>query len=127
MLLVILVNLAASGAHFAHNAAFLESYPGPEWMTRPIIGIVWALAAAALLLGYRAYRKGARRVGSLGVILYCVVSLFGFAHYLYGPPGDLSAWANAFIVAEGAASLVLLTWVISQHVPGGRLPKPPAG
>lgn len=117
---LILLNLVASGSHFAHNGIFLESYPGPPWVSRPVIVVVWVLIAAVLLLGYGLYRRGHR----VGVFVACGVyggaSLLGLGHYMYGPPSELSAVANLFIVLEGAASVILLTYLAAHLIAIGR-------
>ncbi len=52
-------NLLASGAHFAHNAAFFDAYPEPPWIPGPwFVVLVWLLIAPVLVKGYYWHQEG---------------------------------------------------------------------
>lgn len=113
---LVAANLVASGAHFAHNALFLDRYPGPTWIPGPgFVVVAWFVVASALLLGYRWYRRGKRRQALVALTAYCVSCFFVFGHYLYGAPGAFDVLTNALIVTEGVAGIVLFAYVV-RHV-----------
>lgn len=110
---LIVANLAASAAHFAHNAIFFEGYPEPEWIPGGwFVVLVWLIIAPALVLGYRWFVRGSRIQGLLAVLFFCSVSLLGLGHYLYGSPSELSFLTNFFILTEAVAALTLMVFSI---------------
>ena len=110
---LVVANLLASGAHFAHNAVFLDAYPGPLWIPGPwfIVG-VWCVIAGLLVRGYMWHREGKARRALAAVWTYCASCFLVFGHYLYGPPRAHGLGANVFIVLEGVAALVLLVYYV---------------
>ncbi len=111
--LLVVANLLASGAHFAHNAVFLDTYPGPPWIPGPwlVVG-VWCVIAALLVRGYAWHLEGKRTRALAAVSTYCTSCFLVFGHYLYGPPRAHAMGANVFIVLEGAAAIVLFAYYL---------------
>lgn len=108
-------NLLASGAHFAHNAAFFDAYPEPPWIPGPwFVVLGWLLIAPVLVKGYYWHQEGKPRKALAAIVSYCSASLLVFGHYLYGPPSELDLLANFLIVVEGAAALVLLGYFLAR-------------
>ncbi|HEY3516314.1 MAG TPA: hypothetical protein VGL98_04645 [Gammaproteobacteria bacterium] len=57
----LLLYLAASLLHFAHNAEYLADYPNlPAWLGRADVYLVWLGLAAVGVGGYALYRGGWR-------------------------------------------------------------------
>ena len=109
--------LVASAAHFGHNALFLDTYPGPPWITGPgMVVVAWLIAAAIGVLGYRWHRRGHRTKALLALGAFCASCLLGFGHYFYGPPSPLDLLTNALIVCEGIAGAALLLYVLFDFV-----------
>ena len=110
---LVVANLVASGAHFTHNAVFLERYPGPLWIPGPaFVMAAWCVVAAALILGYHWYRRGRRRSALAAVSTYSASCILVFGHYAYGPPSDFDFLTNTLIALEGAGGIVLLTYFV---------------
>jgi hypothetical protein len=111
--ILVVLNLLASGAHFAHNALFLDTYPGPLWIPGPwfVVG-AWCLVAALLIRGYTWHRQGKATHALVAISTYCASCFLVFGHYLYGPPRAHAMSANVFIVLEGAAAMVLLFYYV---------------
>ena len=106
-----MVNLATSGAHFAHNAVFLDSYPGPPWIAGPAVVVVaWLGLAGTLLLGMRWHRRGRGWPARIMIGIFGASCLLVFGHYAYGPPSDFDLLTNLLIVLEGAAGLLLIVY-----------------
>jgi hypothetical protein len=107
-------NLLASGAHFVHNAIFLDSYPGPTWIPGPwFIVVAWMVVASTLLTGYFWHQSGRRGHALVAITAYCVSCLFVFCHYLYGSPTDFDALTNLLIILEGVGGVVLFTYFVA--------------
>ena len=116
LLILVVANLSASAAHFAHNAVFFEAYPEPSWIPGAwFIVVVWCVVAPFLALGYYWDRRGQPKRAAAAFFVYCASGLLVFGHYLYGPPRELSLLANALIFLEGVAALVLLGHVLTRH------------
>lgn len=110
---LVIVNLFASGGHFLHNAVFLDSYPGPDWISNPwMVVAAWFLVAAVLILGYRWYRRGDLAKASVAIPAYCVSCFFVFGHYVYGSPLGFDLLSNVLIFGEGLAAAALLVYYI---------------
>jgi len=63
---MLLLYLAASLLHFAHNAEYLADYPNlPAWLGRADVYLVWLGLAAIGVGGYALYRGGWRPAGLL--------------------------------------------------------------
>lgn len=119
---LVAANLLTSGAHFFHNALFLEAYPGPPWIPGPwFVVVAWFLVAAALLRGYFWHRSGDSRKALVAISLYCVSCIFVFGHYLYGPPSDFDLLTNVLIVLEGVGGATLLIYFIGWERRVGRM------
>ncbi len=111
---LVLANLLASAAHFAHNAAYFDAYPEPAWIPGPwFIVVVWLVVAPVLVMGYYWHRQGKPRRALAAVVAYCASGLLVFGHYLYGSPRELDFLTNFLIVLEGAAALVLLGYFLA--------------
>jgi len=110
---LVISSLVASAAHFAHNALFLETYPGPPWIPGPwFVVAAWLLIAATLLRGYFWHRAGHLRKATAAVSLYCASCLLVFGHYLYGAPRDFDLLTNLLIVLEGISGGALLVYFL---------------
>ena len=110
---LVIVNLCASGAHFLHNAVFLDSYPGPLWIPGAwFVVVVWLLVAGALVRGYLWHTQGRSKRATLAIGAYCASCILVFGHYLYGSPRDFDLLTNVLIVSEGAAGTALLLYFL---------------
>ena len=110
---LVTANLLASVAHFAHNAVYLESYPGPDWIPGPwFVVCYWLVAAAVLVSGYAEYRRCRSKAGLAGMGAYCLSSQLVFGHYLYGAPRDYDLLTNSLIVLEGVFGMALLIFIV---------------
>jgi hypothetical protein len=110
---VVVTSLCASGAHFAHNAVFLDAYPGPPWITGPwLVVAAWCVVASVLVRGYLWHLHGKRRRALAAVTAYCGSSLLVFGHYLYGHPRDFDLLTNALILTEGVTGIALLVYFV---------------
>ena len=110
---LLLLYLAASLLHFAHNAEYLADYPNlPAWLDRSEVYVVWVAFAAIGIVGYVLYRIGRRLVGLLLVGLYAVLGFDGLLHYTRAPLEAHTAAMNFTIWFEVAAAALLLISVM---------------
>ena len=108
---LIVASLIASGGHFAHNAIYLDTYPGPPWIPGPwFVVVAWCVVASVLILAYRWHRGGRPGPALAAFTAYSASCVLVFGHYLYGPPRDLSLVANGLIWAEGASGVSLIAY-----------------
>jgi len=109
----LLLYLAASLLHFAHNAEYLADYPNlPAWLARSDVYAVWLLEAAVGVVGYALYRGGREVVGLLLVGSYAALGFDGLLHYTRAPLAAHSPVMNATIWFEVAAAAALLAVVL---------------
>jgi hypothetical protein len=109
LLTFVLVYGAASLAHFAHNATYIETYPNlPAWITPAVVWRSWFVIAATGALGYWLYRRGWRTFGLMIIAVYALQGFGGLDHYAVAPVSAHSIAMNATILCEVVAALALL-------------------
>jgi len=121
---LVAANLITSGAHFLHNAVFLDAYPGPPWITGPwFVVVAWCVVASVLVQGYRWHRDGRGGRALAAILAFSASCFFVFGHYLYGPPADFDLITNALIFAEGIGGAALLVYYLGWgRLTAGRRP-----
>ena len=112
---LLLLYLAASLLHFAHNAEYLADYPNlPAWLGRADVYLVWLGLAAVGVGGYALYRGGWRLAGLLLLGAYAAAGFDGLLHYTRAPFAAHTTVMNFTIWFEvAAAGLLLLAVVVS--------------
>ena len=120
---LLLLYLAASLLHFAHNAEYLPDYPNlPAWLDRADVYLVWLGLAAVGLGGYALYRGGWRLAGLILLGVYAVFGFDGLLHYTRAPSAAHTTAMNFTIWFEVAAAGLLLCAVVASMVKGRRPP-----
>lgn len=110
----VLLYMAASLLHFAHNAEYLSSYPNlPSSLTRANIYLVWSGLAALGIAGYVLHRMGQRLLGLCLLGAYAVFGFDGLLHYTRAPFEAHTAAMNFTIWFEVLAAALLLFAVIT--------------
>jgi hypothetical protein len=111
---LLLLYVAASLLHFAHNAEYLADYPNlPAWLSRSDVYLVWLGLAAVGLGGYAFYRSGWRLVGLMLIGLYAASGFDGLLHYTRAPLSSHTAAMNFTIWFEVVAAALLLFSVLA--------------
>ena len=103
-----LAYLAASFAHFAHNATYIAFYPGlPAWITRGSVWLAWfaitAIGAAAWLL-----RRSLPTIALVLLAAWGAFGLDGLLHYTLALCAEHTFATNLTIWAEAATGVALL-------------------
>jgi hypothetical protein len=110
---LVAASLLASGAHFAHNALFLSSYPGPTWIPGPwFVVAAWVVVASVLVRGYLWHRSGKPTLALIALSAYTLSCVLVFGHYLYGPPSTFDHLTNALIFCEGISGVGLFLYYL---------------
>jgi len=110
---LLMVYLAASLLHFAHNAEFLGDYPNlPIWLTRSDVYFVWIGQAVIGLVGLALYLRGRQTPGLLLIGLFAAFGFDGLLHYTRAPFGAHTVAMNFTIWFEVVAAAVLLVAVV---------------
>ena len=109
---LLLMYLAASLLHFAHNAEFLNDYPNlPAWLTRAGIYLAWTGQAAIGIAGFVLFRAGWQLCGLALIGLYAALRFDGLLHYSRAPFDAHTAAMNFTIAFEVITAAVLLVVV----------------
>ncbi len=110
---LLVVYLAASLLHFAHNAEFLSDYPNlPTWLTRSDVYFVWIGQAVIGLVGIALYLRGRQTPGLLLIGLFAAFGFDGLLHYSRAPFAEHTLEMNFTIWFEVAAAAMLLVAVV---------------
>jgi hypothetical protein len=111
---LLLVQLAASLLHFAHNAEYLADYPNlPAWLGRADVYLTWLGLAAIGALGFVLCRIGWRLAGLTLIGVYAVSGFDGLLHYTRAPFAAHTTAMNFTIWFEVAAAALLLSAVVA--------------
>ena len=114
---MLLLYLAASLLHFAHNAEYLADYPNlPAWLGRADVYLVWLGLAAVGVVGYALYRGGWRLAGLLLLGAYAAAGFDGLLHYTRAPFAAHTPAMNFTIWFEVVAAALLLLGVLTHVV-----------
>ena len=109
LVVLLLLYLVASLAHFTHNAEYLSDYPNlPPWLTRGGIYLAWIGETLLGILGYVIYRSGWRLIGLALVGVYAAFGFDGLLHYTRAPFDAHTSAMNFTILSEVAAAAFLL-------------------
>jgi hypothetical protein len=110
---LVAASLLASGAHFAHNAIFLSSYPGPTWIPGPgFVVAAWLVVAFVLVRGYSWHRSRRPTLALAALSAYTLSCVLVFGHYLYGRPSTFDLLTNALIFLEGISGVALFSYYV---------------
>jgi hypothetical protein len=106
---LLVLSLAASLIHFAHNAEFLSAYPGlPAWLTRSLVYFAWVGLAIIGVCGLVLYLRGRYFLGLLLIGLYAAFGFDGLLHYSRAPFHEHTVAMNFTIWFEVIAAGALL-------------------
>ena len=110
---LLLLSLAASLLHFAHNAEFLNAYPNlPAWLTRSQVYLAWTGVAAIGVCGLVLYLRGWYFFGLALTGLYAAFAFDGLLHYSRAPFDAHTVAMNFTIWFEVTAAGALLVAVV---------------
>lgn len=114
-----LVYAAVSLLHFAHNAAYLASYPNlPASWSAEDVYLAWCGITGLGALGLLMWQRG-RRKGLALLAAYAGLGYLGLAHYARAPFLEHTSAMNVTIWAEVAAATLLLIDVVWVARKGG--------
>jgi hypothetical protein len=124
---LLVLYVAASLLHFAHNAEYLALYPNlPASWSRADVYLAWCAVTMVGLLGYVLFRAGYRRPGLTVLAIYGALGFGGLLHYTRAPLTHHTATMNLTIWTEVAAAALLLTNIAIIAVQQGRPGAPTA-
>jgi hypothetical protein len=110
LIIVTALYMAASLAHFIHNAEFLSDYPNlPGTWTRGGVYGAWLGMTLVGAVGLILFLRGHARVGLVLVAVYSLLGMDSLGHYFLAPLSAHAAAMNVTILLEvGMAVLVFL-------------------
>src|SRR5579859_8094670 len=98
LLVLLVMNVAASMAHYADNIVRFAEYPEPPWMRPSYIDTFWFPMTALGIAAYWLYRRGRNEPALWLNYVYGLMNLLVLGHYVYAAPWHLSFTINALIV-----------------------------
>jgi hypothetical protein len=113
LLVLLLLYVAASLVHFAHNAEFIRDYPGlpPTW-TREGVYIAWIALTALGVLGWHLITRGYEIAGAIVVAGYALLGLDSLGHYVAAPFSAHTPTMNVTILLEVTCAALVLVQVL---------------
>lgn len=111
LLALLILNVIATGVHYADNFFAFSNYPAPTWMLPKQVYEAWLALTPFALVGGIFYSK--KRFWSAYVCLglYSLTSVGGVAHYLFGSFAHFSWKMHTFIWAEELAGYSLIGFI----------------
>jgi hypothetical protein len=120
---LLVLYIAASFLHFAHNAAQLDAYPNMfSFLTPLLVMVTWGTQMTIGLVGWVVLHRGHVRMGA-GMIALCAVAGFdGLGHYALAPVRAHTPAMHLTIALEVASAAALLWCACSAWVGPRPLP-----
>jgi hypothetical protein len=110
LLLLLVMNVAASVAHYADNIVRFVSYPEPPWLNPERVDVFWFVMTPFGIAAYWLYRRGRELPAFVMSYAYAAMNLLVLGHYLVAPPWKVSLLINALIGLEAGAATLLLAY-----------------
>ena len=107
---LLVVYALASLIHFAHNAAYLASYPNmPHGWTAAGVCLAWIAMTAIGAIGVVLFARESEKAALCVIVVYATCGLDSLGHYVLAPISSHTHAMNATILLEvGAAALLLI-------------------
>jgi hypothetical protein len=86
LLLLLLLNVASSIAHYTDNILRFVIYPEPPWLNPTRVDAFWFLMTPIGIGSYALYRRGNLRAAFALNYVYGAMGLLVLGHYLVAPP-----------------------------------------
>jgi hypothetical protein len=115
LVLLFILNVAASIAHYADNVARFALYPDPPWLNPTRTDAFWFVMTPVGAASCWLFWRGRRRAGIVLSYAYASMSLLVLGHYLVLPPWEMPLSINALIIVEAAAAAWLMAFTRSLH------------
>src|SRR6187397_3280152 len=87
---LLIMNVAASIAHYADNILRFAEYPEPPWLNPARVDAFWFLMTPFGIAAYWLYKRGKKRAAFVANYAYGVMNLLVLGHYLTAAPWRLS-------------------------------------
>jgi hypothetical protein len=125
LLLLILMNVAASIAHYSDNIVRFAQYPEPPWLNPTRVDAFWFVMTPFGVAAWWLYRRGRSYLAFVASYAYAAMNLLVLGHYLTAPPWRLPPVINTLIGLEAATAMMLL--VFTARLQAGKNAGPPVG
>ena len=106
--LVVLASVALTAFHFADNYVSIETYPQPDWVTRPVVLVSWPLLTSLGVAGLWLHRRGRFALAHAFLLAYSYTGLSSLGHFLSGSPGEFTTRGLISVLIDGAAGSAVL-------------------
>lgn len=113
LLLILLgINVVATGLHYTDNFLAFSRYPAPAWMLPHQVYQAWLVLTPFAIVGYILYTRRVFLPAYLCLGIYSLTSLGGVAHYLFGNLASFSLKMHSLIWFEQVAGYSLVGFLI---------------
>ena len=106
--LVVLASVVLTAFHFTDNYVSIETYPQPDWVTKPVVVVSWLLLTSFGVAGYALYRRGSFSLAHGLLLAYSYTGLSSLGHFLSGSPDEFTTRGLVSVLIDGAAGSAVL-------------------
>jgi len=124
---ILAFSVLSTAAHYAHNFAEIDSYPGGSEGQRVLIVLSWPVLTALGFCGYRFYAREDFWRAHACLLIYSLTGLITPLHLVSGNP-DIPAFFHATIFTDfvaGVAVVGFVAWSASRPDPRHSALSPP--
>jgi len=105
---VVLASVVLTAFHFTDNYVSIETYPQPEWVTRPVVVVSWSLLTGIGLAGLWLHRRGSFALAHVCLLVYSYTGLSSLGHFLSGSADEFTTRGFVSVLIDGAAGSAVL-------------------
>jgi len=106
--LVVLASIVLTAFHFTDNYVSIETYPQPDWVTKPVVVVSWALLTSFGIAGYWLYRRGRFALANAFLLAYSYTGLSSLGHFLSGSFDEFTIRGLVSVLIDGTAGFAVL-------------------
>ena len=105
---VVLASIVLTAFHFTDNYVSIETYPQPDWVTRPVVLVSWPLLTSVGVAGLWLHRRGRFALAHAFLLAYSYTGLSSLGHFLSGSPDEFTTRGLVSVLIDGAAGSAVL-------------------
>ena len=120
--LVVFASIALTAFHFTDNYVSIDTYPQPDWVTKPVVIVSWTLLTAIGIAGYLLYRRGSLAAAQTCLVVYSYTGLSSLGHFFSGSPDEFTTRGLVSVLIDGAAGSAVFAVALWSIISARRVP-----